>query len=114
MSLIVCPKCEGKLRISDRAESRRLKCPNCGKVFLFNVAVTAGATHSRTRDTAPPKSSSVGGSQASMKQKREEHGSDDCDNERDRSGSIGGLLALIFLTLVAAWAASILGPLISG
>jgi hypothetical protein len=37
MPVISCPSCQGKLRFPDDSPARRVKCPNCGHVFLGNT-----------------------------------------------------------------------------
>jgi hypothetical protein len=41
MPVIACPKCQGKLKLPDNMEPRRVKCPNCAAVFMSNEAPQA-------------------------------------------------------------------------
>jgi|RhiMethySRZTD1v2_1073278.scaffolds.fasta_scaffold58323_2 hypothetical protein len=41
MPIITCPKCRGQLRFPDGIPARRVKCPNCGNVFLSSEGVSA-------------------------------------------------------------------------
>jgi len=41
MPVIACPKCQGKLKLPDNMEPRRVKCPNCAAVFMSSEAPPA-------------------------------------------------------------------------
>jgi hypothetical protein len=49
MPIIVCPKCQGKLRFPEDTPPRRVKCPTCGNIFLSSDgAPTAPAPAARS------------------------------------------------------------------
>lgn len=43
MSILTCPKCQGKMRFPDDSPARRVKCPTCGNTFLSSDGEPGGS-----------------------------------------------------------------------
>lgn len=56
MPVILCPQCQGKLRMPENIEARRVKCPTCGNVFLSSEARLEGAPPPPAKSPSKPKS----------------------------------------------------------
>ena len=89
MSIITCPKCQGKMRFPDDTPARRVKCPTCGNTFLSSDGDPTGPgsaarpTASRA-DVDPPPRRRDDNDRDRDRDRRRRDDEDDYDRRRSR------------------------------